>query len=80
MVREYTNREVSRIMGASEEGHYRLVPIVAISREQVKVRFTVGTGETVPGEGSDRLRESNGKHESCPVRKRTGFPPQSPGF
>ena len=28
MVREYTNREVSRIMGASEEGHYRLIPIV----------------------------------------------------
>ena len=48
MVREYTNREVSRIMGASEEGHYRLVPIVAISREQVKVRFTVGREKQYP--------------------------------
>ena len=48
MVREYTNREVSRIMGASEEGHYRLIPIVAISRDQVRVRFTVGREKQYP--------------------------------
>ena len=48
MVREYTNREVSRIMGASEEGHYRLIPIVTISRDQVRVRFTVGREKQYP--------------------------------
>ena len=48
MVREYTNREVSRIMGAYEEGHYRLIPIVAISRDQVRVRFTVGREKQYP--------------------------------
>ena len=78
MVREYTNREVSRIMGASEEGHYRLIPRDLAGTGEGPLHG--GTGETVPGEGSDRLRESDGKHESCPVRKRTGFPPQSPGF
>lgn len=48
MVREYTNREVSRIMGASEEGHYRLVPIVAISAGTGEGPLHGGTGETVP--------------------------------
>ena len=48
MVREYTNREVSRIMDAAGEGHYRLIPIVSISRDQVKVRFTIGREKQYP--------------------------------
>lgn len=35
-------------MGASEEGHYRLIPIVTISRDQVRVRFTVGREKQYP--------------------------------
>ena len=42
MVREYTNREVSRIMGAGEEGRVRLVPRLLLSRDQIKVRFFIG--------------------------------------
>ena len=42
MVREYTNREVSRIMGAGEEGQIRLVPRLFLSRDQIRVRFFVG--------------------------------------
>ena len=42
MVREYTNREVSRIMGAGEEGKVRLVPRLLLSRDQIKVRFFIG--------------------------------------
>ncbi|MBE5972152.1 MAG: ATP-dependent helicase [Lachnoclostridium sp.] len=42
MVREYTNREVSRIMGAGEEGKVRLVPRLLLSRDQIKVRFYIG--------------------------------------
>lgn len=41
MVREYTNREVGRIMGAGEEGRMKLVPLVSFSRDQVRVRFQV---------------------------------------
>lgn len=41
MVREYTNREVSRIMGAGEEGKVRFVPRLLFSRNQVKLRFSV---------------------------------------
>ncbi len=42
MVREYTNREVSRIMGAGEEGQVRLVPRLFLSRDQIWVQFFVG--------------------------------------
>ncbi len=42
MVREYTNREVSRIMGAGEEGQIHLVPRLFLSRDQIRVRFFVG--------------------------------------
>lgn len=42
MVREYTNREVSRIMGAGEEGKVRLVPRLLLSRDQIRVRFFIG--------------------------------------
>ena len=42
MVREYTNRQVSRIMGAGEEGTVRLVPRLFLSRDQIKIRFFIG--------------------------------------
>ena len=41
MVREYTNREVSRIMGAGEEGKVRLVPRLLLSRDQIKLQLFV---------------------------------------
>lgn len=49
MVREYTNREVSPGSWVPpRRGHYRLIPIVAISRDQVRVRFTVGREKQYP--------------------------------
>lgn len=42
MVREYTNREVSRIMGAGEEGQIHLVPRLLLSGDQIRIRFFVG--------------------------------------
>ena len=42
MVREYTNRQVSQIMGAGEEGKVRLVPRLLLSRDQIKIRFFIG--------------------------------------
>ena len=48
MVREYTNREVSRIMGAGEAGTVRLVPVLSLSRDRVKVRFLIGKGKMYP--------------------------------
>ena len=48
-------------MGASEEGHYRLVPIVAISREQGKVRFTVGREKQAPVKDLTSFAKAMGK-------------------
>ncbi len=42
MVREYTNREVARIMGAGEDEKIRLVPKLVLSRDSIKVRFFIG--------------------------------------
>lgn len=42
MVREYTNREVSRIMEAEEEGRVRLVPRLMFSRDQIRLGFQIG--------------------------------------
>lgn len=42
MVREYTNREVNRIIGAGEEGKVRLVPRLFFSRDRVRVQFFIG--------------------------------------
>lgn len=42
MVREYTNREVSRIMGAGEEGKVRLIPRLFFERDRLKALFFVG--------------------------------------
>jgi len=42
MVREYTNREVSRIMEADEAGQVRLVPKLTFLRDQVKAEFYIG--------------------------------------
>jgi len=42
MVREYTNRQVSRIMGAGEEGLIHLIPRLFLSRDQIKIRFFIG--------------------------------------
>lgn len=42
MVREYTNREVSRIIGAGEEGRVRLVPRLFFGRDRIKVQFFIG--------------------------------------
>lgn len=42
MVREYTNREVSRIMGAGEEGQIHLVPRLLLSGDQIRIRFLWG--------------------------------------
>ena len=41
MVREYTNREVGRIMGDGEEGRMKLIPLVSFSRDQIRVRFQI---------------------------------------
>ena len=48
MVREYTNREVSRIMGAGEEKTVRLVPKLTFMRDQIRVQFFVGKEKLFP--------------------------------
>ena len=48
MVREYTNRQVSRIMGAGEEGSVHLVPRLFLSRDQIKIHFFVGKNKLYP--------------------------------
>lgn len=48
MVREYTNREVSRIMGMEQEGTMTLKPRLTILRDQIRVRFFVGKDRFVP--------------------------------
>ena len=42
MVREYTNREVSRLMGAGEEETVRLVPRLTFQRNQIRVQLYIG--------------------------------------
>jgi len=42
MVREYTNREVSRIMEDSEDGNVRIVPKLTFLRDQLRVEFYIG--------------------------------------
>lgn len=42
MIREYTNRQVSRIMAAEEEEKAELVPVLLLSGRRVKVEFKVG--------------------------------------
>lgn len=48
MVREYTNREVTRIMGEGEAKTIRLVPVLSLSRDQLKVRFLIGKEKMYP--------------------------------
>lgn len=48
MVREYTNREVGRIMGAGEGGRVRLVPRLLLSKDQMKLRFFIGKEKLYP--------------------------------
>lgn len=55
MVREYTNREVGRIMGDGEEGRMKLIPLVSFSRDQIRVRFQICPGKVLPGKGSGDL-------------------------
>ena len=57
MVREYTNREVSRIMGAGEEGKVRLVPRLLLSRDQMKVQFFVGKSVDAGASGKTKLHQ-----------------------
>ena len=48
MVREYTNREVGRIMGDGEEGRMKLIPLVSFSRDQIRVRFQIFREKVFP--------------------------------
>ncbi|MCG4808311.1 hypothetical protein L0P46_10605, partial [Collinsella aerofaciens] len=48
MVREYTNREVGRIMGDGEEGRMKLIPLVSFSRDQIRVRFQICREKSFP--------------------------------
>lgn len=42
MIREYTNREVARIMGEEETGQVRLVPKLLIGRQGVRLECRIG--------------------------------------
>lgn len=42
MIREYTNREVARIMEIREPGQVRLVPVLVLERGQVRLEFKLG--------------------------------------
>ena len=55
MVREYTNREVSRIMGAGEEGKVRLIPRLLLSRDQIKIQFFVTRVDLVLAAGKAKV-------------------------
>ena len=48
MVREYTNREVSKMMEAGEEGKVRLVPRLFFERDRVRAVFYVGQDKLYP--------------------------------
>ena len=48
MVREYTNREVSRIMGDEEENTICLVPRLKLSRMEIQLQFFIGKDKLYP--------------------------------
>lgn len=48
MIREYTNREVSRIMGAEEQESVSLRPVLSVSGDQVQVSFEIGKKRFYP--------------------------------
>jgi len=70
MVREYTNREVSRIMGAGEERKVRLIPKLLLSRDQIKVSFFVSR---VSEERSQKKSGAAGKEKLYPVKDLVTF-------
>ena len=48
MIREYTNREVSRILGAEEMGSVSLIPHISVSGGRVQAGFSVWKGKEFP--------------------------------
>lgn len=48
MIREYTNREVSRILGAEEMGSVSLIPHISVSGGRVQAGFSVWRGKEFP--------------------------------